>query len=53
MSAIECDELLYNSVEPPQGGGGSSVIPLVKVRLGPQGTNMTNGGTNWTQKNVF
>lgn len=53
MSAIECDELLYNSVEPPQGGGGASVIPLVKVRLGPAGTNMTNGGTNWTQKNVF
>jgi len=53
MSAIECDELIFNSVEPPQGGGAVSTIPLLKVRLGPNGTNMTDGGNNWTQKNVF
>lgn len=51
MSTLEVGTLIYDSIE--SSGGSASTIPILKIRMGPNGTNMTDGGTTWTYKNVF
>ena len=49
MSLIECDEILYGSVE---GSAATSSLPIVKLRTITY-TDIGDMGNNWAQRNIF
>ena len=49
MSLIECDEILYGSVE---GSAATSSLPIVKLRTITY-TDIGDMGNNWAQRNIL